>query len=551
MKAVRVAVGVLAMVVVIAGCGNKTTGQASQTREAGAMSALTGNTLKFSASIPNFGTSPTGTLVQEEWKKRMEAYLGCTLDISWTLTPWADYRNNEQVILASGNLPDVFTYTWGNMINAYGEDGQVLDIARYRDVMSYYPRFIEGTPGKEAFAYNADGTGYYFMDGFVNDDNYTGAQSFTGFIYRFDVLQKHNLFPATTLAEFDALCARLKQLYPNLYVINNTADSYAFYRGFVGIFHTWDTLYWNGNAWAYGPVEDNFREMLRYINKLYAAGYIDPEFATDNSDLATEKATTGKNLIWTTAWAGMAGAWNDTKIDPAYIYGLAYLPQNPAYGVPWKWGSKLPGTSLPNRADGNNFGIAISARAPNPEWIVKLVDYQYSPEMVELQNWGVEGVTYTKDAGVKRFTPEILSAQNPVQALANYGVTSSAACRTGIPFTPQDFTPQVGQIREEMWWSPGDGYHMDKYWIASAKYGGPESICPTDMAPIVRLTADESTARAQLVNACDTIAKERAVKFITGELSLDKDWDSYVNAIRYAVDDFQGTLDMLNTNTVR
>jgi hypothetical protein len=550
MKTGRVvlAAGVLAVCTLAAGCGKKAE-QAPGNREAGTLSALTGNTLKFSAAVPNFGTDPTGTLVQEEWKKRMEAYLGCTLDISWTLTPWTDYRNNEQVILASGNLPDVFTYTWGNVINTYGEDGQVLDITKYKDLMAYYPRFIEGTPGKEAFAYNADGTGYYFMDGFVNDDNYTGAQSFTGFIYRFDVLQQHNLLPATTLDEFDALCARLKQLYPNLYIINNAGQT--FYRGFVGIFHTWDTLYWNGNAWAYGPVEDNFREMLRYMHKLYAAGYIDPEFATDNSDLSTAKATTGKNLIWPTAWAGMAGSWNDTKIDPAYIFGLAYLPQNPAYGTAWKWGSKLPGTSLPNRADGNNFGIAISAKAPNPDWIVKLIDYQYSSEMVELQNWGIEGVTYTKNAGVKQFTQEILNAQNPVQALANYGVTSSAACRTGIPFTPQDFTPQVAQIREEMWWSPGDGYHMDKYWIASAKYGGPDSVCPADVAPIVRLTADESTARAQLINACDRIAREWGVKFITGERSLDKDWDSYINAVRYAVDDFQGTFDMLNKNTVR
>jgi hypothetical protein len=92
---------------------------------------------------------------------------------------------------------------------------------------------------------------------------------------------------------------------------------------------------------------------------------------------------------------------------------------------------------------------------------------------------------------------------------------------------------------------------MDKYWIASAKYGGPESICPADVAPIVRLTADESTSRAQLINACDIIAREWGVKFITGELSPDTDWDSYINTVKYAIDDFQGTLDMLNKNTVR
>jgi ABC-type glycerol-3-phosphate transport system substrate-binding protein len=512
------------------------------------MSALPDNTLKIKVSVPTFGTDPGRTEVQQEWLKRVEAYLGCKVEITWTYTPWADYRNNEQVILASGALPDAFTYTWGDAINAYGEDGLVLDISKYTSYMTYYPRYISGTPGKEAMAYNKDGSGYYFKDGFVNDNNISGAQSFTGFIYRFDALQANNLTPATTLEEFSTLCAALKALYPSLYVISNSDSNYAFYRGFVGIFHTWDTLYWNGNTWTYGPVENNFRDMLRYIRALYAEGYIDPEFATDNGDAATRKATTGKTLIYPTAWAGMATHWNTNKVDQAISFGLAYLPQNSQYGTPWKWGSKVEGTSLSTQG----FGIAVSAKAANPDWIVKLIDYQYSPEMVELQNWGIEGVTYTKTAdGTKQFTPEILSAPDPVQALGNYGVTSSAVCRTGIVFTPQDFIPQITQQRFEPWWSLADGYHDDKYWEASSKYGGTESVAPTDRAPIVRLTADEATSRAQLITACDTVAKEYAVRFINGQLDLDKDWDSYVNAVKYAVDDFDGVFQMLNSNTVR
>ena len=35
-------------------------------------------------------------------------------------------------------------------------------------------------------------------------------------------------------------------------IINNTKD-YSLYRGFVGIFHTWDCLYYNGEEWVFGP----------------------------------------------------------------------------------------------------------------------------------------------------------------------------------------------------------------------------------------------------------------------------------------------------------
>jgi hypothetical protein len=510
---------------------------------------LAGDTLKFTAAVPTFGTDPGPTQVQGEWQRRVEEYLGVKLDISWQYTPWLDYRPNESVILASGATPDVFTYSQGDLINQYGDDGQVLNIAAYEPYMTYYPNYIDGTVGGRDAVYNADGTGYFFRDGFVNDDNITGAQSFTAFAYRFDVLQQHNLTPATTLEEFTALCASLKELYPDTYIVSNSDKNYAFYRGFVGIFHTWDTLYWNGTQWAYGPVEDNFKEMLRYMNSLYAAGYVDPEFATDDGNMATEKATTGRTFIYPTLWAGMATHWNRNKVNPEINFGLAYLPRNDTYGTPWKWGSKVEGTSL---AIASGFGVAISAKAPNPEWLVKLVDYQYAPEMVELQNWGIEGVTYTKGAdGAKTFTEEILPAEDPVQALGNYGVTSSAVCRTGIVFTPQDFMPQIAQNPPEPWWSPQEGFHDDKYWLASSKYGGPESISPYDRAPVVRLSVDELTARATLITACDTVAKEWAVQFITGQKNIDTDWQGYLDAVRFAVDDFDGALQVLNEKTVR
>lgn len=46
-------------------------------------------------------------MIQEEWQKRMEAYLGCKLDITWTRTPAVDYADNELVVLQSGQVQDV------------------------------------------------------------------------------------------------------------------------------------------------------------------------------------------------------------------------------------------------------------------------------------------------------------------------------------------------------------------------------------------------------------------------------------------------------------
>ena len=54
---------------------------------------LPDGTLKLEVSITDYQQSSEGTLIQEEWQKRMEAYLGCKLDISWTSKADRDYRS--------------------------------------------------------------------------------------------------------------------------------------------------------------------------------------------------------------------------------------------------------------------------------------------------------------------------------------------------------------------------------------------------------------------------------------------------------------------------
>ena len=67
------------------------------------------------------------------------------------------------------------------------------------------------TPGQEGIN-NPDGSSYVFWDGYDNDVNLAGAQSFAAYAYRFDVLKKYDLKPAETWDEFKDLCAELKDL---------------------------------------------------------------------------------------------------------------------------------------------------------------------------------------------------------------------------------------------------------------------------------------------------------------------------------------------------
>jgi putative aldouronate transport system substrate-binding protein len=518
---------------------------------------LSDNTLKLEISIAEYQSTSEGKEVQKLWQEKMEKYLGCKLEINWTRTPAVDYSANELVVLQSGRVPDVATVTKGGAVNEYGEDETLLNLADYTKYMRYYTDYMADTNGGENYAKNMDGSMYYFMDGFYNPDNIMGAQSFTAFAYRFDLLKNNNWNPPTTLDEFTKLCADIQSkiddgsLDLDYVMINNTKD-YSLYRGFVGLFHTWDTVYYNGTEWVFGPLEDNFREMLKYVNSLYKAGYIDPEFATADFNQGQTKATTNVGAICPTLWAGSVAGWNTAKVDETMEWGLAYLPENEKYGTPWKWGSRQEGKSL-----NSNMGIYISAETEHPEYVVAMIDYQYSDQMIELMNWGVEGTTYTKNGEEKAFTDTIMKSENPATVAGDYGITASSVCRTGIVFNPIDFNAMLSVASiPEPWWSKDKGYYEGKYWVESSVNGGEDSVAPYDRPPVTYLSAEEQSAKAQLnySGTCETRVKELAYQFIVGEKDINDDaqWQSYIKDIKSQTDDdFDDILSMLNERTVK
>ncbi|MCR4620985.1 MAG: hypothetical protein K5663_02775 [Clostridiales bacterium] len=517
---------------------------------------LPDGTLHLTVAVPNFGTDQTTTKMQKLWQEKMEEYLGVKLDITYTSgLAWNDYQGNEATNLAAKELADVNTYSQGSLVNEYGAAGVVLDVNKYAEYMKYYPEFVAGVIGGQEGINNPDGSSYVFWDGYDNDVNLAGGQSFSAYGYRFDVLKEFDLKPAETWDEFKDLCATLKGLIDSGeveadYVLHNGASWMAFYRGFVGTFHTWDTLYWNGEEFAFGPIEDNFRLMLTELHELFEAGYINPEYQTDDS--ADNEATTGKVLIVPTNWAGsVVNTWNP-QAEEGIEWGLAYLPQYEDFGAAWKWGSKITGKNLGTT---RTMGIIINAETEYPEWVVSMIDYQYSPDIYLMLNWGVEGEDWELgEDGMRKYTAKFMDlpvGERP-QALADEGIMSSASARTGIAFVPQIFSTIPSYGDAEPWWSPEKGYYEGRYWFDTAINGGPDSISPFDRAPLVKLTDEQQSAQSKLKSACEKYAKTEGNKFITGEdgydITDDAQWEAYVEGLKSQYQGFDELLQIINEN---
>lgn len=520
------------------------------------------DTLSITVRTANWGTDSTGTRIQQLWQERMEAYLGCKLDITWDIQPsFKDLQDQENVWLGANDFNDVNTTSIGTSLAEYGEEGVILNIADYSDYLVYYPEYMAGSPGGEDYAKNEDGSMYYFIDGFYNPDNITGAQSFATVAYRFDILKDNGWTPATNVDEFKELCANIKAKIDDGsidadYVIMD--GTYDMIRGFAGIFHTWESEYYNGSEWVYGPIEDNFRDMLRYLNELWEGGYIDPEYATTDWNMHLEKATTGKAVICASFWSGSVSAFNTALKDVegnTMEWGLAYLPDGPD-GTAWKWGSRLPGKSL--STTNKRMGIFIDAETEHPEHIVAMIDFQYSDQMVQLLNWGLEGEHYNVVDGEKTYIDDIMNAESVPTKAAEYGLMCSSVCRSGIPFVPLDYNAMMLTSTNSIdpWWSEANGYYEGNYWNETSVIGGADSMAPADQPPVVYLTPEEQQMRAQLNQGgvCYKNVLTWANDFIEGKKDIDNDadWEEYVNSVKSKTEqDFDSILTMLNENTVK
>ena len=128
---------------------------------------------------------------------------------------------------------------------------------------------------------------------------------------------------------------------------------------------------------------------------------------------------------------------------------------------------------------------------------------------------------------------------------------------SGLPFNPIDFNAMLDLASlPEPWWSADKGYYEGKHWVESSVNGGEDSVAPYDRPPVVYLSAEEQSSKAQLgySGTCETRVKELALQFITGEKDINDDsvWESYIKDVKSQTDDdFDGILEMLNEKTVK
>ena len=164
----------------------------------------------------------------------------------------------------------------------------------------------------------------------------------------------------------------------------------AIYGAFNGIP---DQNYLSEDGYIYSyNTSDDFRAALTYLNELWTAGAIDPEFFVASEDQATQKAANGKIGYFTSWWNGVKVLCENgfADLNPDGWYDVIYVTSDDG---------KTQGVLDNGLITNTTF---ITSTCKNPEAAMKFLNYLVTDEGFELMQYGMEGYhfEYNEDGTV-------------------------------------------------------------------------------------------------------------------------------------------------------
>lgn len=147
---------------------------------------------------------------------------------------------------------------------------------------------------------------------------------------------------------------------------------------------------------------DAFWECLKFYNKAYNMGILDPDAFTMKNDQFWEKCQNGQVLMayasWQTDYINM-----HLEANVNADWGYEKLPSD---GYKYVYGITTADAPI---GSGSDYATAITTNCEHPEKAMQLIDFLNSEEGARLLYSGVEGVHWTNEDGVVQPTEEYLA----------------------------------------------------------------------------------------------------------------------------------------------
>lgn len=461
-----------------------------------------GMTANVSATMKNF--SEMGVY------KEMEKITGTKVEFQHP--PVGQDKEQFNLLLASGKLPDVIEYQWS--ASPKGPDNAIKEkrILRLNELIEKHApnlsKYLNDNPEIKRLIATDEGN-IYVMPYISPDET---VRVFNGPVIRQDWLDKLGLTVPTTMKEWEQVLTAFRDRDPNG---NGKKDDIPllydpkvmdFGHAFIGAYGITSGFYNEGGKVKFGPIEPQFKDFLTLMSRWYKDGLIDKDYATVDQKLKDAKMTEGLVGAMAMNIGYGIGTYTATvqQLDPKFkLVGAPYPSLEPGGQSIGQMDSPFLGR-----------GAAISAEAKSPEQIVKWLDYAYSPAGNLLFNFGTENVSYKMENGNPKLTE--LVTNNPQKLSLASAMTQYSRSTFSGPFIydkrfADQYTFTLPEQRQavEMW----------------------KKADHAKLLPPISQTAEESTKMASAMTDINTYYQEMFNKFIMGVEPL-ANFDKYVETMK-------------------
>lgn len=461
------------------------------------------------------------------------------IHLEWQTCASSDnVQEKLSVLFASGETPDIILTGVGNSSRYdkateqfLGEQGLVLPLNEYLDTISVgYKAAFEAFDGMREFITTPDGNIYSLP----NVDASLHVQFNMKCWINTQWLDNLGLDMPTTTDEFYEVLKAFKEQDangngdPNDEIPLSTVTSGAGTQidGFLmdpfQLTSETNKLYVDDGTVMFAPVQDGYKEGLKFLNKLYAEGLLNPESFTQDKNNQVNINESGDECV--------IGCFLAQR--PGYACDLTTEP----YSKKWEQYQSLAPLTGPDGtcvAAWNPYvmyqtGMTfISSTCSNPEAAFRLLDYLATEENTYRAALGVEGVHYemlgedTDEVGLDGKTKALyksLDADTTNQTMGQLTcLVRSSEFIVGAATNPDPYADDV---------KPLVGRQLVMY-NASVEHQKVAQPLESVMPDLYMSQEDASEMSLIKTNVMDT-QKELMVQFITGEKDIDAEWDNYL-----------------------
>lgn len=329
------------------------------------------------------GLAQEDTACSREWQE----HIG-NIKVDWEFIPYSDYMTKTQVYLASGDIPDILPVAdVMKVAQTYGAEGTLLDFNQYAEYMPNLQAYREQYPNMD-WVNTAEGNRYMIMG--VQPIDFSGESYFVNMTE----LKKCGIEKAPDTIE---------EMLEDMRIVKEKDPQSVPFASYWNIPYTQNTfailmnakntpVYYDAEAgkhkFTFNEEASKHKELIQLMHDMYAEGLINPEIATISAEQENAILAQGN-------WAFSFVYSNSMEAE---IFKVA-----PGEALPFDIHPMTP----PKSYDGNRYmnlaylhdglpswGIVCDSQTEHPEALAAYMDQVVSPYGRDLQNYGIEGVTY-------------------------------------------------------------------------------------------------------------------------------------------------------------